>query len=98
MRTRDRKGAARRKIVAERMRAFHNALLAQASAILPDFQKKIEQRISSNNPYGRLSSSGSDLGLLLPHSLAGPRMNWFAVSLLFVVAVACAVIVLWLTR
>ena len=45
MSTRDRKGAARRKIVAERMRAFHNALLEQASAILPDFQKKIEQRI-----------------------------------------------------
>jgi hypothetical protein len=27
------------------MHAFHNALLEQASAVLPDFQKKIEQRI-----------------------------------------------------
>ena len=53
----------------EQMHAFHNALLEQASAVLSDFRKKIEQRIS-NNPYGRLSSSGSDLGLLLPPSLA----------------------------
>jgi hypothetical protein len=45
MRNRHRKGAARRKIVAERMHAFYNALLEQASAVLPDFQKKIEQRI-----------------------------------------------------
>lgn len=40
MRTRDRKGAARRKIVAERMRAFHDALLEEASTGLPNLRQE----------------------------------------------------------
>lgn len=44
MKPRDRRGAARRKTVAERTRAFLDAVQEQASTDLPELQQKIEQR------------------------------------------------------
>ena len=60
MKPRNRKGAARRKIVSDRSRAFFGAVAEQASAELPQLQQKIEERIQEQPGQQQQSKSEPD--------------------------------------